>query len=218
MGMDNLDNHKPPLFRDQGFLYFPRRDWNAVYPRFSSDFRPSLGDGQVWDFEVSNPRESKAKIRFDGIERIPGEYQVLLVNMMDSAPVDLRRTNEYSYLTVSPTMQFKMIVGTEDFIHKEISLLMPKTFELVQNFPNPFNNSTSISVHLPEEADIRLIIYNSIGQRVRVLAEGRYAAGVHTFVWNGTDDAGQEVATGIYFYRFNKGAELIQTRKMLLIK
>ena len=94
---------------------------------------------------------------------------------------------------------------------------LPKRIELAQNYPNPFNPSTSIKFGLPDEGKVKLVIYNILGQKVRELINESRPAGYHTAVWNGKNDLGQEVASGLYIYRLEtvKGAE---SRKMLLVK
>ena len=97
-------------------------------------------------------------------------------------------------------------------------LLLPAQVELDQNYPNPFNPSTSIPFALPNTpGDVRLEIYNVIGQRVRTLMAGPMDSGLHTVVWNGRDDAGRAVGAGLYFSILEAG-EFTQTRKMLLLK
>ncbi len=217
-GMDYLDGRKPPLFLDQGFLYFSRPEWDGKYSRFNSDFRPALGEGQVWNFEVSNPRKSEGHLDFSGIENIPEEYQVLLINVLNNVPIDIRKRNSYLYETVSKTMQFKLIVGSEKFVQQEISNLIPESFELVQNFPNPFNNSTSISIKLPYESLLRLDVYDQIGKHIKTLLDARYPSGVHTVRWDATDNQAKPVASGVYFYRLMSDGKLLQTKKMIMIK
>lgn len=89
---------------------------------------------------------------------------------------------------------------------------LPTDFALEQNYPNPFNPSTTIEFSLPEKAHVTLEIYNLLGQKVATLADGEYAAGVHSAVWHA-----ENASSGIYFYRLNAGAEVI-TRKMALLK
>jgi flagellar hook assembly protein FlgD len=97
-------------------------------------------------------------------------------------------------------------------------LLLPAQMELDQNYPNPFNPSTSIPFALPStHGDIRLEIYNVIGQKVRTLMAGPLNSGFHTVVWNGMDDAGRSVGAGLYISILEAG-EFTQTRKMLLLK
>ena len=97
-------------------------------------------------------------------------------------------------------------------------LLLPAQMELDQNYPNPFNPSTSIPFALPNtHGDVRLEIYNVIGQRVRTLMAGPMDSGFHTVVWNGMDDTGRAVGAGLYFSILEAG-EFTQARKMLLLK
>jgi branched-chain amino acid transport system substrate-binding protein len=78
---------------------------------------------------------------------------------------------------------------------------VPGTFQLRQNFPNPFNPSTTIPYELQRSSDVRLDIFNVLGQQVRTLVDEHQATGLHTAVWDARDDQGRGVAAGIYFYR-----------------
>ncbi|MXY81365.1 MAG: T9SS type A sorting domain-containing protein, partial [Gemmatimonadetes bacterium] len=94
---------------------------------------------------------------------------------------------------------------------------LPDDFALLHNFPNPFNAETQIAYRLPREARVRLTVFNAIGQPVRQLVNARQAAGTHSVTWDGQDDRGSPVATGIYFYRFAAGP-FYQVRPMVLLK
>ena len=94
---------------------------------------------------------------------------------------------------------------------------LPTRMVLHQNFPNPFNLSTTIALTLPHSGDVTLDIYNILGQRVCRLVDEFKTVGNHVIQWHGRDDRGDEVASGIYFYRLNWDNKP-QTRKMLLIK
>lgn len=95
--------------------------------------------------------------------------------------------------------------------------VLPGSFALAQNYPNPFNPSTEISFALPKAADITLTVYNIVGQKVAVLADGVFTAGDHTVTWNGTDAHGEQVSSGVYFYRLASDERSL-TRKMMLVK
>jgi hypothetical protein len=97
---------------------------------------------------------------------------------------------------------------------------VPRRFELAQNYPNPFNQSTLIKVNIPVSADemhLEIEIFNGLGQKVRTLASESVNPGQRVYRWNGRDDDGDELATGIYFYRCRLGG-IEETRKMLLLK
>jgi len=94
---------------------------------------------------------------------------------------------------------------------------LPLITELKGNYPNPFNPTTSINFSLGQMTDVSLEIYNVIGQKVRTLVNGQLEAGQHNVVWDGRDDHGKGVSSGVYFYRLTGGA-YTATRKMLMIK
>ncbi len=88
---------------------------------------------------------------------------------------------------------------------------------LNQNYPNPFNPETTISFNMPEAGQANLAIYNVKGQLVRTLANGKFGYGKQSFVWNGTDDNGQDVTSGLYFYRLTVNGHT-ESKKMMLMK
>lgn len=95
---------------------------------------------------------------------------------------------------------------------------MPEQFSLQQNYPNPFNPTTNIAYKLHAPSFISLAIYNSLGQKIRMLiSDKKQQAGDHIVQWDGRDDSDHQVASGLYFYRLQVG-EQIQSKKMLLMK
>jgi serine protease len=94
---------------------------------------------------------------------------------------------------------------------------MPTTFSLAQNYPNPFNNSTTISFSLSHEGQASLTIYDLLGRRIRQMQAGNLSAGEHQFTWNGTDESGASVTSGVYFYRL-ESSDGVMTRRMVLLK
>jgi 1,4-alpha-glucan branching enzyme len=94
---------------------------------------------------------------------------------------------------------------------------IPLTFGLSQNYPNPFNPSTAIRFNIPQSEHIQIYIYNTLGQKVRILMNWTMAAGNHEIIWDGRDDSGQVLSSGIYFLHFKAG-DYVQNRRMLLMK
>ena len=89
---------------------------------------------------------------------------------------------------------------------------------LSQNYPNPFNPTTTVKFSVRARTHVSLRIYNVAGQRVRTLVDEVRAPGVtHTAVWNGRNDAGQSVSSGVYFYKLVT-RDFVKTRKMVLLK
>jgi hypothetical protein len=91
-------------------------------------------------------------------------------------------------------------------------------YSLSQNYPNPFNPTTTISYTLKERSRVSLRIYNVAGQLIRTLVNGTKTPGeVHTATWDGRNDTGQSVSSGVYFYKLVAGS-YVQTKKMVLLK
>jgi len=88
---------------------------------------------------------------------------------------------------------------------------------LLQNSPNPFNPETEIRFELAATSDVSITVFDAVGRLIRVLEGGNRPAGVHAVRWNGRDDSGQPVSSGVYFYRM-KSSNFDQTRKMVLLK
>jgi hypothetical protein len=95
--------------------------------------------------------------------------------------------------------------------------ILPQIPVLHNNYPNPFNPSTSISFSLPAEMQCSLSIYNIKGQKVKTLQSGISTQGNHTLIWNGRDDNGMSVSSGIYFYQLKAQGNTI-TKKMIMVK
>jgi hypothetical protein len=94
---------------------------------------------------------------------------------------------------------------------------LPQGFALEQNFPNPFNPSTTIRYELPEEAMVNVTIYDMMGRQVSRLVSSRQTAGYKSLQWNATNNSGQPISAGLYIYTIQAG-EFSQTRKMVLLK
>jgi hypothetical protein len=95
--------------------------------------------------------------------------------------------------------------------------ILPYQFELSQNYPNPFNPVTTIEYAIPSRCEVTIEIFNVLGQKVRTLVNDIRSAGSYRTEWNGIDDGGRTVSTGVYLYRFSAG-DVVQTKKMLLLK
>lgn len=98
-----------------------------------------------------------------------------------------------------------------------INVNSPKDFELSQNYPNPFNPETRIKYQLPNAERVVIKIYDVLGREVRTLVDDQREAGYHEVLWDGRDNFGIKVSSGIFYYRIIAG-EFHQTKKMLLLK
>jgi hypothetical protein len=119
--------------------------------------------------------------------------------------------------TVNANNQFSIHVNAVDVLGIDESLV-PEVYALHQNYPNPFNPITKIKYDLPENTHVTLLIYDIMGRQVRTLFSNLYQeAGYRSIVWNGLDEFGRPLPSGMYFYHI-KTADFIKTKKMILLK
>ena len=102
-------------------------------------------------------------------------------------------------------------------VHDNGKSVTPNNFDLLQNYPNPFNPETRISYRLLENGYTTLTIHDQLGRTVKTLVSQRQSAGEHAVSWNGKDESGNSVSSGIYFYSLNSGKS-VQSKKMVLLK
>jgi hypothetical protein len=94
---------------------------------------------------------------------------------------------------------------------------VPQNFELYQNHPNPFNSETVIKFNLLKPSFVTIVVYNILGQKVRTLVKGHFGAGQASVNWDGKDEKGNDLSSGIYFYQLNASGES-QTKRLVLLK
>ncbi|MHB1687296.1 MAG: alpha-amylase family glycosyl hydrolase [Ignavibacteriaceae bacterium] len=126
----------------------------------------------------------------------------------------------------APPRSYKVWVKCSDYlalpkenITQQSGNQIPTEFKLAQNYPNPFNPSTTISYNIPEGKNdmVKIVVYNSLGQPVKVLVDERKSAGSYSVVWDGRNDSGNHVSSGVYFYRIIAGS-YTDIRRMVLLK
>jgi pullulanase/glycogen debranching enzyme len=109
-----------------------------------------------------------------------------------------------------------VFVNRYEFLSTE-SEGIPTEFALHENYPNPFNPTTTLRFDLPEVSDITLTIYNMLGQKVKTFNMQSTPAGYHAIKWDGKNDHNQSVSGGVYIYKL-QSRQKMQMRKMILLK
>ncbi|MDA0746491.1 MAG: Ig-like domain-containing protein [bacterium] len=163
------------------------------------------------------------------VQRLEGKGEVLLADMLrmavkgegDLVRLRFRLLDE----TVTGRVEVSQALVTDGLgrveallgVHAADVRAVPGAFALNQNYPNPFNPETVVPFALPEARNVSMVIYNVLGQQVRVLARGHREAGYHRISWDGRDAQGRTLSSGIYFVRM-AAKDFVDVRKMLLIK
>ena len=128
----------------------------------------------------------------------------------DASLICTQLKSPIGYFTIAQKMPRPAAVAQlDDFV--------PAKFELYQNYPNPFNATTMITFSLPKKTDVSLRIYDSLGRLVATLEEGTLQQGMHRYLWQGLDQKGSPLPTGLYFYKLETN-EFNSTKKLLLVK
>jgi len=126
--------------------------------------------------------------------------------------VSLSLTNDCELATSAGKPVKDNIFNTES-----VELNIPKQFELIGNYPNPFNPTTSIMYSIPEEMQVSLIIFDLLGREVKTLVNENMKPGTYNATWRGDDNHGGKVTSGIYFYKL-KGNNSVSVKKMIMLK
>ena len=219
---DRRDYPEPPIIGDYVSVYFPHPEWHKFSTKFTTDIRPASETGHTWEFEVETNILDKVALTFDGVADVPEEYEAWLVDEAVQVSTNLREHNHYSVagIGVANPKSLKLVVGRSDFVagRLEGTLSIPRTYELSQNFPNPFNPSTTIRYGLPQDDRVTVRIYDMLGEEVATLIHNEdRTAGFHAVVWNGRNQANRPVASGIYIYQIRTG-KFSRAAKMVLVK
>jgi len=140
----------------------------------------------------------KETIQNDDLPQRPDWVNVYLTDKSGSARISGRELAGRAYTSANDSQQN-----------------LPEVFSLAQNYPNPFNPITTIKFNLTQNAHVTLTVYNILGQVIITLIDGQRPAGTHYITWDGKNQQGNQVASGIYFCKIAAG-DFVQIRKMIL--
>ncbi len=161
------------------------------------------------------------------------EHFLIKQNIVDGysnqiGPIELLANSETTFWIACHSLEEGLLEGeisiytnaipSRAIINVHANVITLDILKLYCNFPNPFNPKTTIRFSIPQESKVELIVHNIKGQKVKTLVEHICGRGINTVVWNGANDSGKQVSTGVYFYKLNVDDKTINTKKMLLLK
>ncbi|MEE8576129.1 MAG: T9SS type A sorting domain-containing protein, partial [candidate division Zixibacteria bacterium] len=221
-GADPLDfNDPPPPPGKYVALTFLRENSEGGIDRLGGDYRSLMPRGWVFDCQLTGNTELPATVLVLHTEPPSLDLHTYLIEPTNRTAYEVTSEKPllFPHLPSIVGTSYKIVVGEKSLLkdmHVSLSEL-PRDFELGQNYPNPFNGTTVISLSIPYPAEVKLYLYNVLGQEVRQLLNGWMPAGHHLVDWDGLDRDGKTVASGVYFYRFRSG-EYVVSKKMVLLK
>ena len=223
----NLDIHdqpKPPaMYPDRVRLASRHSDWAAMSGSYSGDFQGPAESGNLWDLSLEpGTSHEDVSLTLEQFGELPENFSIRVLNLDLRYELPETSPGVYEQRNFGGTESYRLrvLVGDEDFLaeHDEGITQAPESFSLAQNYPNPFNGDTHIQYAIPEPTALRIIIYDMKGRVVReILSTDAHPVGYHELSWNGLNDRGQAVASGIYLISLQ--SPVFQTsRKMVLLK
>ncbi len=231
---DENDYPEPPVIGDYVSVYFPHPEWGPNAYNYCTDTRPEPQNGEIWEFAVRSNMGGKVQLTFAGVESVPPEYEVWLIDEAIGIAKNLRATNQYAVAAAGADhcKTLKLMVGKENFVAEKLARTqtIPAAYELSQNFPNPFwseatssafsggNPATTIRYGLPRHSRVTLKVFNALGEEIATLLNDvPQSAGYHAAIWDGRNKFGKPAASGLFFYRLQAG-DWVMTKKMVLVK
>lgn len=224
-GVDEMDLTNAPNQPGE-FLSIGFENAEHTKRKLAVDARAPHSDGHYWDISLnSNTSNEHISLRALVNGSIPDGFIVRLFDLdqetvwaLDQTMLNKRTLR--SGLGAEISRKFRLVVGTEEFINENDLGIneRPAEFVLKNNYPNPFNPSTTIVFGLPENARVTLEIFNTLGRRVATLINKEMQAGYHDLIWDASN-----VASGVYFYRITaqsttSNLSFSKLQKMTLIK
>ena len=226
-GLDKFDRHEPPVIGKYISLSFDNSDWEDRGGFYCCDIRPEDADGHVWPFVVRTNQEGYVNLNVDWTETMPADWELYLVDVGFGAARDLKDVAKYRFTSTGSEInrQLLLVAGQSSYTRKVIEEyeMIPDSYTLYQNFPNPFNAITTIRFALPEESMITLKIFDILGREIKTLVSGVICGpGTHFILWDGNDNFGKNVSTGVYFYWFaadkDRTTRFSEVKKIVLLK
>jgi hypothetical protein len=221
---DQQDFHEPPVIGEYITAYFNHPEVGSL----SQDIRADNQDLYKWPLSIRTNQRGIAEISIPDIYEIPSYFEVKLYDPISQIVYDMRDEPSIFFTSqgTGNPHYFDLLVGSAHDIQDQLDemSIIPSSFELAQNIPNPFNPVTNILVSLTEDATITLKVYNLLGEEMNAMAINQaMSKGNHRFIWAGKGDNGHQLPSGVYLYRLEvisqNGAPLFQdTKKMVLMK
>ena len=220
-GYDLYDRPEPPVIGQYISLYFPHRDWDVPFSHFNVDVRPVFDEVQEWSFEVSTNVDEPVVLSFDGLDSLPEEFDIHLVDKQMHYMQDLRASSVYTIRGRQEDVKerFSIVVGRADLVAEEVNerARIPESLSL-QTYPNPFHTYMTLEYGLPDASTVSIEVYDILGKRVHTLMNNEAKSeGTYAIQWDGTDAAGRPLANGIYVFSVQSGSTKM-TKKVVLVR
>ncbi|MEJ2544334.1 MAG: choice-of-anchor D domain-containing protein, partial [Calditrichaceae bacterium] len=210
--IDHWDSYEAPGIGDYISLYFTESINDDKQIKLCADYKNKNNEYFQYDFEYKSTFSGKTLLNLVA-SNLPDTYDWGVIAregeiLLPKGEISSNQKNK----------QYRLIVGNREYLNsiKSEFNILPEKFSVSQNYPNPFNPVTKITIAVPKEAYITADIYNILGERVKRIANNvLISEGYHDFSWNGKNEHGFLVSSGIYFFTF-RTSNYVKTIKMIL--
>ncbi|MFC1731375.1 FlgD immunoglobulin-like domain containing protein [candidate division KSB1 bacterium] len=221
-------------------VYFPHGEWNNP-GNYTQDIRKALDETTTWQMNVlSRSNTDIVTLTWSIPDEFYSDYDVILTTGGEKS-INMRESDSYSYSVIpvipktsAPRLSisndpgnFMSKLSDDGVTEKSFTLilnkaeesnsLVPDEYYLKQNYPNPFNPTTTIEYGLIQAGHVSLKIYNTLGQEIRTLVNTQQGAGEYRVIWDGVNNAGRSVASGVYLSRISSGT-FTSIKKLILLR
>jgi len=178
----------------------------AFDARFSGNYRICEGDKAVIEVQAS---AYPLTINAENLPELPEGYRYVIREILPGGEGKVHVLSEGRSVEITNPQVKSLQLGKQEIV--------PLIFAVEQNYPNPFNPTTEIRYSIPMYQRVEIVVYNSLGQKVKRVLSAKQEAGRHTVVWDATNENGQPVSSGIYFYIVTASGNKV-VKKMILLR
>jgi hypothetical protein len=218
-GIERFIKHAPPGDFEASAITIQNELLSTSYVHLAEDARKLNRKGQTFGIEIYSIADKPAHLHIEGIDSFH-EPVLALIDRNTGRRYDLRDGVIANVLTGIGRRNFVLIIGTETFMDGIQKTVLPEAYHLSNNFPNPFNPVTTIEYSIPggsKTVPVKLEVYDLLGRRIRVLVDKEQNDGFYSVAWDGRNDLGETVASGVYIYVIRAG-DFFDSKRMVIVK
>jgi hypothetical protein len=210
IGLDPRDQFAPPSHFEALSLHLlaPRHSQSDRLQYLAHEWRP-MENGQVFDL-LLRAEEGPVTIGADGLETL-GDYTASLIDVDGGRAHDLNANAIVRWAAPRDSVRLRLAIGPAAFVESEAIRVVPQEVILYPVYPNPSSGQATLTYAVPERAEVHLVVYDVLGRRVRTLVDRVHQPGRHQRTWDGRNNGGERVASGVYLVRLTaEGQQHVQ--------
>jgi hypothetical protein len=215
-GRDDYDQFAPPGYFEAAHLRLVNSDVDPTYTELAAEYRSAGQAGYTFDLTLASEKTTPIQLQAEGLDAFSDRH-VLLINPSTARTYDLHDRPTVTIRPDAQTTPLKLVIGDEAYAESAASAIVPQALELRPNYPNPFRGQTTLEYALPEQQAVQLVIYDVLGRRIRTLVQEEQRPGLHRVSWNGRNDAGQPVSSGVYLGRLTVDGQT-KIQRLVLVR